>query len=51
MQGWHRTQRMVYALIDGKNSVQRITGMLSLSPQAVEQVLRALQAIGVIVLE
>jgi hypothetical protein len=51
MQAWHRTQRMVYALIDGKNSVQRITSMLSLSPRVVEQVLRALQAMGVIVLE
>ncbi len=51
MQVWHRTQRMVYALIDGKNSVQRITSMLSLSPRVVEQVLRVLQAMGVIVLE
>jgi hypothetical protein len=51
MHAWHRTQRMVYALIDGKNSVQRITSMLSLSPRVVEQVLRALQAMGVIVLE
>ena len=51
MQAWPRTQRMVYALIDGKNSIQRITSMLSLSPRVVEQVLRALRSMGVIVLE
>jgi hypothetical protein len=51
MQAWPRTQRMVYALIDGKNSIQRITDMLSLSPRVVEEVLRALRSMGVIVLE
>jgi hypothetical protein len=42
---------MVYALIDGRNSVQPITAMLSLSSHVVEQVLRTFQAMGVIVLE
>jgi hypothetical protein len=48
---WPRKYRQVYMLIDGERDVEKIAAMLSLSPQAVEDVLRDLQSNGVIVLE
>jgi hypothetical protein len=51
MASWPRTYRMVYALVDGKKSVTKITEILSVSPGTVEQVLRDLQAMRVIAIE
>jgi hypothetical protein len=48
MSAWPRRQRIVYALVDGKNTVQRIAEILSLSLFVVEQVLRDLQMIHVV---
>ena len=51
MQTWSRMHRKVFALADGTRSVTKIVGILSTSPDIVEQVLRDLQSIGVIVME
>ena len=48
---WPRYHRMVYVLIDGVRSSEKIANMLSLRPEDVEQVLRDLQHIRVIMID
>ena len=48
MSSWPRMHRMVYALVDGKNDTNRIAKILSISPEALRQILRDLQGMTVI---
>ena len=48
MTQWPRTHRMVYAMIDGKNTTKRIAELLSLQTTTLEQILRDLQNMRVI---
>ena len=48
---WPRLHRAVFGLADGTKSVVRIAEILAIPPGPVNQVLRELQTIGIIVLE
>lgn len=48
MNSWPRKHRMVYVLVDGQKTIENIALMLSLTPDAVEEVLHELQSIHVI---
>jgi hypothetical protein len=47
MISWPRRHRMVYVLIDGQKSIDRIAAMLSLPVNVVEDIIRDLQSIDV----
>lgn len=51
MHAWPRLHRGVFALADGNKSSMKMAEMLSTSPELVDQALRDLQSIGVIVIE
>jgi hypothetical protein len=54
LNSWPRKYRRVFVLIDGERSAEKIAAILSLPPggvEAVVEVLRKLQSIGVIVME
>ncbi len=48
MTQWPRTHRMVYAMVDGKNTTKRIAELLSMQTTTLEQILRDLQNMRVI---
>ena len=45
---WPRKHRQVFALVDGKRSVEQIVAMLKLPPAVVEEIVNDLQSLGVI---
>jgi len=45
---WPRKHRQIFALVDGKRSVGQIADMLKLHPAVVEEIVNALQSLGVI---
>lgn len=45
---WTRLQRQVFALVDGKKTVEQIAAILSASPPRVQQTLYELQAMGMV---
>ena len=48
---WPRNHRMVYAMVDGARPIEKIAALLSLRSEEVEQILRDLQTMRIIVLE
>ncbi|HEV2662737.1 MAG TPA: hypothetical protein VGU68_19175 [Ktedonobacteraceae bacterium] len=48
---WSRNHRMVYGMIDGVRTIEKIAELLSLRPEEVEQIARDLQTIRVVALE
>jgi len=48
MRSWPRNHRLIFALVDGKRSVEKIAAMLKLTQKNVEEVLSDLHRIGVI---
>lgn len=51
MRSWPRLHRGIFALADGTRSAAKIAEILSTSPEFVDQALRDLQMLGVILLE
>lgn len=46
MRSWPRNHRRVFALIDGKRSVEQIATLLKLSPKSIEAILKDLSTMG-----
>lgn len=50
LQSWPRMHRLVFALVDGTRSIDKIADVLSVSSDQVDKALRDLQSIGVVTL-
>ncbi len=48
---WSRNHRMVYGMIDGIRTIEKIADLLSLRPEEVDQLVRDLQTIRVVALD
>jgi DNA-binding transcriptional regulator YhcF (GntR family) len=51
MRSWPYMHKLVYGLVDGTKSVAEIAEQLSATPRTIEEVLRDLQSIGVIMMQ